>query len=289
MYFFSVTLVTAGAATTLFGLSALHSATTGVPYFLDSEIPSAVFLGLHLLVTDPSTSPKTPFGKLIFGLLYGGSVFALYAILFAFGAPTFYDKLLCVPVLNLLVPWIDRATQAIGAVPLLHRLGLDPPLGRANVPHMALWILLFGTMTLLGRTDGRHPGDRLPFWQRACTDGRPAACDRLLQLETSYCQDNSGWACNELGRHYVDGSIVTRALEAASRHFARGCETRFQPACLNLLQSSATVVANPRPLDLRLLVREGGPNLLDMPEPELLARACEHGWTFACASAHVGN
>ena len=63
MYFFSITPVTASAAATLFGASALYSAVTGVPYFLDSEIPSAVFLGLHLLVTDPSTSPRTPFGR----------------------------------------------------------------------------------------------------------------------------------------------------------------------------------------------------------------------------------
>jgi hypothetical protein len=39
---------------------------------------------------------------------------------------------------------------------------------------------------------------------------------------------------------------------------------------------------DPRALDLRLLLREGGPNLLDMPEPELYARACRHGWSFAC-------
>ena len=71
MYFFSVTLVASSAAVVLFGSSALYSALTGVPYFIDSEIPSAVFLGLHLLVTDPSTSPRTPLGKTVFGVLYG--------------------------------------------------------------------------------------------------------------------------------------------------------------------------------------------------------------------------
>ena len=75
-----------------------------MPYFVDSEIPSAVFLGLHLLVTDPSTSPRTPLGRAIFGVLYGLGVFALYALLGALGLPTFYDKLLCVPLLNLAVP-----------------------------------------------------------------------------------------------------------------------------------------------------------------------------------------
>ena len=60
----------------LFGASALYGAFTGVPYFLDSEIPAAVFLGLHLLITDPSTSPGTRSGKVVFGALYlfrGGS------------------------------------------------------------------------------------------------------------------------------------------------------------------------------------------------------------------------
>ncbi|SVB02563.1 uncharacterized protein METZ01_LOCUS155417, partial [marine metagenome] len=113
MYFFSITLVTGSAAITLFTLSALYTAFTGVPYFLDSEIPSAVFLGLHLLVTDPSTSPRTRLGKSLFGGLYGLGVFSLYSLLGVIGAPTFYDKLLCVPLLNLSVQRIDSLVQSI--------------------------------------------------------------------------------------------------------------------------------------------------------------------------------
>ena len=107
MYFFSITLVSGAAAIALFGLSALYTSLTGVPYFLDSEIPAAVFLGLHLLVTDPSTSPRSRAGKLVFGGLYGIGVFGLYTLLGAYGAPTFYDKLLAVPLLNLSVRGID--------------------------------------------------------------------------------------------------------------------------------------------------------------------------------------
>jgi len=81
MYFFAITPVTASAAATLFAASAVYSAATGVPYFVDSEIPSAVFLGLHLLVTDPSTSPRTPLGRGVFGVMYGLGVVALYALL----------------------------------------------------------------------------------------------------------------------------------------------------------------------------------------------------------------
>ena len=42
MYFFSITLVAATAAMTLFGFSALYSVSMGVPYFLDSEIPAGL-------------------------------------------------------------------------------------------------------------------------------------------------------------------------------------------------------------------------------------------------------
>jgi hypothetical protein len=282
MYFFSVTLVAASAAAVLFGLSALYWSAAGVPYFLDSEIPSAVFLGLHLLVTDPSTSPKTPLGRVGFGVLYGCGVFGLYSLLGMIGAPAFYDKLLCVPLLNLSVPFIDRAVQALDSRPILHRLGLDGPLGRANLAHMAVWMAFFAIMTALGRTDGRHPGDSLPFWQQACGANRPGACARLLQVEASYCSDGSGWACNELGRHYMEGRIAAADSERAFPFFSRACELRFQAGCFNLLEPTASVHAAPRAFDLRLLLREGGPNLLQMSEPALYARACDHNWAFAC-------
>lgn len=282
MYFFSITPVTMAAAATLFGASALYLAVTGVPYFVDSEIPSAVFLGLHLLVTDPSTSPRTPLGRAIFGVLYGLGVFALYAALGAFGLPTFYDKLLCVPFLNLAVPAIDRMVRNIGTSPILSRLRLDGPLGRGNLAHMAAWVALFGTMTAAGGTDGMHRGDALPFWEQACADGRRQSCERLLRIEASYCSDNAAWACNELGRHSVEGRLVPADLDRALAYFSRACEARFQAGCVNLLDPAAPARANPRAIDLRLLVREGGPNLVDMPEPDLYARACRHGWRFAC-------
>ena len=288
MYAFSITLVAGSAAIVLFGSSALYSAVTGVPFFIDSEIPSAVFLGLHLLVTDPSTSPRTPLGKTIFGALYGAGVFALYALLGAMGLPTFYDKLLCVPLLNLSVQWIDRLAAAVRArreaAPRAE--GARGPAGagllHANPLHMVVWALFFGAMTVAGATDGRHRGDTVPFWEQACADGRPQACARLVQIETNYCGDNAGWACNELGVHHREGTVVAADPEQALEYFAQACELRFQAGCVNLLDPGSTVRADPRALDLRLLLREAGPNLLDMPEPALYARACDHGWSFAC-------
>ena len=282
MYFFSITLVAGSAAVVLFGSSALYSAVTGVPYFIDSEIPSAVFLGLHLLVTDPSTSPRTPFGKAVFGVLYGLGVFVLYSLLGALGVPTFYDKLLCVPLLNLSVQRIDRLVRAIQNSTVVTRWSPDWTPAHANLVHMTVWVLFFGMMTAVGATDGRHHGDTVPFWVQACAEDRPRACERLIQIESNYCGDNAGWACNELGRHYTEGTIVPPNPERALDYFSHACEVRFQAGCVNLLDRAPLSRADPRALDLRLLLREAGPNLLEMPEPELYARACDHGWTFAC-------
>lgn len=293
MYFFSITLIAGSAAMVLFGASSLYAAVTGVPYFVDSEIPTAVFLGLHLLVTDPSTSPRAPGGKLIFGVLYGLGVFGLFALLGATGAPTFYDKLLCVPLMNLSVRWIDgfavpAAGRAIRETPFRGlRLGWGP--ARTNLAFMAIWAAFFGVMASVGATDGTHPGDRIPFWEQACAEGRRNACARLIRIESTYCGDNSGWACNELGRYYREGKITPADSELSLGYFSRACELRFEAGCLNLLDRESLRRANPHVLDLRLLLREGGANLMEMPEPELYRRACSHGWAFACRSTASGG
>lgn len=282
MYFFSITLVAGMAAITLFGFSAIYSAASGVPYFLDSEIPAAVFLGLHLLVTDPSTSPRTPLGKLLFGLLYGIGVFALYTLLDVWGSPTFYDKLLCVPLLNLSVIFIDNFVRSVKAEGLVNVWNASWFSGKANIAHMGLWIAVFGLMSLMGKTDGKHTGDSLPFWQEACAQGLPNSCERLVQLETTYCGDNAAWACNELGVQFRQGSIIERNPELALSYFSQSCELKFKAACVNLLDNDSVIREDPHELDLRLLLREGGQNLMEAPVEDLYTRACDHDWDFAC-------
>ena len=289
MYFFSITLVAGMAAISLFGLSAIYSSVAGVPYFLDSEIPAAVFLGLHLLITDPSTSPRTPLGKTIFGMLYGLGVFGLYTLLGNIGVPTFYDKLLCVPLLNLSVVAIDRAVSSLNFQPLSNMWRTDWVSGRANLAHMSVWIAVFAAMTLLGKTDGKHTGDSLPFWEQACTEDLPNSCYRLVQLKTAYCDDNSAWACNELGIHYRAGKIVAQDTEQSFGFFAQACELKFKAACANLLDNSLALRDAPYELDLRLLLREGGLNLMNESLDNLYARACNHDWAFACTTASNEN
>ena len=115
---FSVTLVTLSAAAALFILSLAYTGSTGLYYFVDSNIPIAVFLGLHLLVTDPATSPRRNFGKLLFGAMYGALVWALYSGLDWMGAPTFYES--CCACRRSIC-WSSRST------------GRAPPWKRASV------------------------------------------------------------------------------------------------------------------------------------------------------------
>ena len=254
MYFFSITLVAACAAGVLFALSALYTELVGVPFFIDSEIPIAVFLGLHLLVTDPSTSPRTAPGKIMFGVLYGLGVFGLYELLGVFALPTFYDKLLCVPLLNLSVQRIDRVARALRPA-LVRRAGLDAITRRVNLAHMAVWILFFSAMAARGSTDGRHTGDSVPFWQAACAEDRRKACKTLVLLEVVYCRDGAGWACNEIGVHYTNGfDVLAPDPEFAAAWFSRACELGFQPGCLNLRLPAGLNRADPGVTDLRSVV-----------------------------------
>ena len=153
---FSVTLVTLSAAAALYVLNLVYTGSTGVYHFVDSNIPIAVFLGLHLLVTDPATSPRTGLGKILFGGMYGAGVFGIYAGLGRMGAPTFYDKLLCVPPLNLTVQALDRAALAWTARLKFRWLDWSPR--QANFGHMGVWISLFAVMLGTGFVGGRHPG-----------------------------------------------------------------------------------------------------------------------------------
>ncbi|MCA9527208.1 MAG: hypothetical protein KC549_13040, partial [Myxococcales bacterium] len=107
-----VVLLTLGAALTMLALGALWTAWTGTFHFIDTGIPIAVFLGMNLLATDPVTTPHHRLGRLFAGVLYGAAVFFLYDALKLLGhgatadepalVVTYFDKLLFLPVLNLL-------------------------------------------------------------------------------------------------------------------------------------------------------------------------------------------
>src|SRR3989441_339626 len=111
-FFFGVTSMTMSAVVTTYLFGLFYYAATGIYFFYDSYIPIAVFLGMHLLFSEPSTSPRTALGRVMFGALYGLSTVVLYQLLGRLAMPTFYDKLLQVPILNLSIRLIDRAARS---------------------------------------------------------------------------------------------------------------------------------------------------------------------------------
>ena len=117
MLLFRTTLVTFGATLALCLLYWGAGMLLGRPLFL-VPIDTAVFLGITLLVTDPSSSPKTDMGKLFFGLIYGTGIFFTHIMLRYLGQPGYFDKILMVPVVNLLAPTLDRVSAG-----LMHRIG----------------------------------------------------------------------------------------------------------------------------------------------------------------------
>jgi Flp pilus assembly protein TadD len=149
-FLFGVAPMTWAAVSTAYLVEVTYHAITGIHFFPERPVPIAVFLGMHLLFTDPSTSPRTELGRLMFGVLYGLGVVCLLAVFTYLKLPTFYDKLLPVPVLNLLIQLIDKAARshslkrfdpgAIGAA-------LAPR--RRNLAYITIWTLTFTTIQLV--------------------------------------------------------------------------------------------------------------------------------------------
>ena len=290
-YFFGVTSMTMAAAVTTYLFGLLYFAATGTYYFYDSYIPVAVFLGMHLLFNDPSTSPRTELGRIIFGVAYGLSTVLLYKLLGDAGLPTFYDKLLPVPILNLSIRAIDRAARSKMLRPL------DPAaLGRAlaprrrNLAYMSIWVAAFAMMSAAQGVGDTHRGQWMPFWQEACNDDRPYACSYLAAMQSTYCDAGSGWACNEFGilqtELEVDGPGPVESLQA-------GCDLGFLAACVNRdrVQSGGNAPVRVPPIleDYPIILRGSKAPITDRTPAGLYARACDQGWPDTCGRMGQGD
>lgn len=230
---FSVTLTTLSAVAALYLLNSIYSSVTGVYYFIDINIPVAVFLGLHLLVTDPSTAPRSSLGRMIFGALYGVSVFVLYGVLEWMQAPKFYDKLLCVPMLNLAIQVFDRWGRA-GA----HRLLRSPFLYglrnviQSNLIHVGVWLVFFLFLYSTEFIGKERPGVKREFWRQACDNGSRRGCRQLITGLAGDCNNrDDGTACNELAVILDEGKIVRKTSSGAARYFLKACDCGLAEAC----------------------------------------------------------
>ena len=292
-YLFGVTPMTMAAVVTTYVFSTIYYAATGAYFFSDSHVPIAVFLGMHLLFTDPATSPRTELGRIVYGVLYGLTTVLLYGVLIRAGMPGFYDKLLQVPLLNLSAGLLDRLARS----PLLQRIdpsawglpsvasakeGLALVPRRRHLAYISVWAVAFVAMSASGYLGDKHPGQYLPFWQQACAADARSACEDLYFLEDGYCEDGSGWACNELGilltEHY--GNRRRAALV-----FGRACRLGFSAGCDNtvaITQGDMFSRAAPMVADYPLILRGSKGPFPDREPAQLYARACVQGWPDTC-------
>ena len=240
---FRVTLVTLFAAAALYACNLAYTKLTGDYNFIDSNIPVSVFLGLHLLITDPATSPRKDIGKMIFGALYGASVFGMYRLLAAMGAPEFYDKLLCVPALNLCVRWLDRLSFAVETRissfdwPIWRSVSNWSP-QRSNLAWMGVWASFFVVMLSTGflSKGADHPGSDPEFWRSACNQGRVHGCTNWVRVLSGSCDANSRADCSTLADLLNAGAKVPRQAAIAGVAYGRACDLGSQDACTKLVQ-----------------------------------------------------
>jgi Na+-translocating ferredoxin:NAD+ oxidoreductase RnfD subunit len=231
---FHVTLMTLAAAATLCAVNLVYTGLTGSYWFVVTNIAAPIFLGLHLLITDPSTSPRSNTGRVVFGVLYGLGVAITFKLLDVSDAPQFWDKLLPVGLLNLSVPAIDRFARS-GVVGRFNRwweTSFRP--ARANLVHMACWSGLFLAMIGTGFVQAPHPGNTMQFWQRAYEEGKPRAGAHLWRFATFSARKGSAAANVILGDLSLEGKVVPRNPPAAAAYFARACELGHADGCTRL-------------------------------------------------------
>jgi Na+-translocating ferredoxin:NAD+ oxidoreductase RnfD subunit len=140
---FVVTPVSFGAALAFWLIHAAANA-IDVGHIPNAQIPTAVFLGMTFLVTDPATSPRSHFGRFLFGLAYGVGVTATFVALRFAHLPAIFDKLLIVCVVNLFVPLIDGLCDRLAG-----RRNVDPPPAPAPASHLARFGWLFAYIALI--------------------------------------------------------------------------------------------------------------------------------------------
>ena len=299
---FGVTTMTLSAVVTMYLFGLVYVASVGTYYFVDAYVPIAVFLGMHLLFTDPSTSPRTELGKVVFGVIYALSVIALYDVLAAVGAPGFYDKLLAVPVMNLLIRAIDRFACSIAprratferaargdTTPRseMHQ-GLPGSTStgrRRNLAHAGLWAMVFIGMTTAQAVGDTHRGQRVTFWRQACAENRQNGCRHFGVLVSTYCDNGSGWACNEYGVLLQP----ERRPDLAAAAFGRACDLGYTAGCANLdpTRASSPVTMAPTLADYGVVLRQPKGQRSALTPRQTYQLACAQGFADGCR--HAGN
>ena len=246
-HFFAVTLMTLAAAVAMIATNAVYAQVTGVYLFISTNLPAAAFLGLMLLMTDPSTSPRTNVGRTLFGAGYGLGYIVAFELLNRVGAPDLYAKLYPVPLLNLTVQALDRFARRgiVGRINDRWERGVAPRV--SNAVHMAMWATIFVSLFATGYFAPSHPGASIAFWKQAVAEERTSAVRGLVKFAGSQAVDPmvetsaQAAAYNELGvLSMTDGIDDDEAVEvrvgSAAKWFAEAAQRGSDDGLKNVLQ-----------------------------------------------------
>jgi hypothetical protein len=122
-------------------------------------------------------------------------------------------------------------------------------------------------------------------------DGREYACPYLADLDATFCDRGSGWACNEAGLMDIalsrSGEDLRRLDPSkAAEPLNRGCELGFAVACGNLstLTTGAGRFASAPPDlgDYPIILRGSKGEIREREPSELYGLACKEGWPDTC-------
>ena len=166
-FFFGVTSMTMSAVVAAYAFGRIYFAATGIYFFYDSYIPIAVFLGMHLLFNDPSTSPRTELGRIVYGALYGLSTLRAVPTAGRRGNADLLRQAAPGAAAELSVKGIDRRWRDRSFCAARSRSAgprhCSPR--QRNLAYMSIWAIVFVAISAVQGVGDNHPGQWLPFWQ----------------------------------------------------------------------------------------------------------------------------
>jgi TPR repeat protein len=154
---------------------------------------------------------------------------------------------------------------------------------RRHLAYIVTWTVVFIAMSAAEGVGDTHRGQRITFWMKACSEGRPNGCRHAALLASIYCTGGSGWACNEYGVLLQPA----RRPDVAGRSFRRACDLGFAAGCDNLdpARAESPVHAPPQVTDYRIVLRGRKGPLPGLTPLQLYQRACAQGFSEGCRQA----
>ena len=220
---------------------------------------------MHLLFTDPSTSPRTRAGTR--HLRRALRLSAVAPVSTARAPPACRRSTTSSPgaALESLGQADSIARRARGgSQPSIRRGSADRSAPRQrHVAYMSIWAIVFAVMSARRASAIVTPASGCRSGNEACRDGRPRACAYLAICSRFYCDAGSGWACNEAGSFRARAPALRRGDSAAGPPEATIVVRARMQARIRAGMPATPALSERR----RGALRAAPPTLADYPDP----------------------